>query len=310
MRVLVTNDDGPPSAEASPFILPFVCALEQSTDHELQVVIPHTQRSWIGKAHVPGETITATPFRTQHSESSWTTLNGTPASCVHVGLGHLFTAADVVIAGPNLGYNIASTFALSSGTLGAALEGAALERKAIAVSFERRSPRADEVVAEATRLSIRIIQKLLDEWDDEVAVYNVNIPLLAGVETKEVYWTEILDVSWSSGREGSAYRERLPDEIPADACGQAALANEAAHRDAPMSMLSPCQSPTSTRGGEEGAKPRIFYWDPTHGKGLWKDVHKEGSDAWAIHNGYACITPLKANYSHVRGYTGRVDLAR
>ncbi|KAK7398063.1 putative tubulin--tyrosine ligase pby1 [Neonectria punicea] len=113
--------------------------------------------------------------------------------------GHLFTAADVVIAGPNLGCNIASTFALSSGTLGAALEGTALERKAIAVSFERRSPRADEVVAEATRLSIRIIQKLLAEWDDEVAIYNVNIPLRAGVETQDVYWTEILDVSFCFG---------------------------------------------------------------------------------------------------------------
>lgn len=60
MHILVTNDDGPPSTLASPYILPFVHAL-RARGHVVSVVIPAEQRSWIGKAHIIGRDVATTP---------------------------------------------------------------------------------------------------------------------------------------------------------------------------------------------------------------------------------------------------------
>lgn len=52
----VTNDDGPPSNESSPYILAFVRTLEEA-GHEVSVILPSEQRSWIGKAHIIGKDV-------------------------------------------------------------------------------------------------------------------------------------------------------------------------------------------------------------------------------------------------------------
>ncbi|KAK4696251.1 hypothetical protein P7C71_g1649, partial [Lecanoromycetidae sp. Uapishka_2] len=50
MHILVINDDGPPSNQTSPYIHAFIATL-QNAGHLVSVVLPHEQRSWIGKAH-------------------------------------------------------------------------------------------------------------------------------------------------------------------------------------------------------------------------------------------------------------------
>ncbi|OAX78941.1 5'/3'-nucleotidase SurE [Emergomyces africanus] len=55
----VVNDDGPPSQKCSPYLFPFVKALGNA-GHLVSVVIPSSSRSWIGKAHIIGETLKAT----------------------------------------------------------------------------------------------------------------------------------------------------------------------------------------------------------------------------------------------------------
>ncbi|EED16682.1 acid phosphatase, putative [Talaromyces stipitatus ATCC 10500] len=59
MHILVVNDDGPPSQKLSPYIRPFVDALEDA-GHRVSVAIPAASRSWIGKAHIIGASLTAT----------------------------------------------------------------------------------------------------------------------------------------------------------------------------------------------------------------------------------------------------------
>ncbi|PGH17934.1 5'/3'-nucleotidase SurE [Helicocarpus griseus UAMH5409] len=59
MHILVVNDDGPPSQKCSPYLYPFVKTL-QDAGHLVSVVIPDSSRSWIGKAHIIGETLKAT----------------------------------------------------------------------------------------------------------------------------------------------------------------------------------------------------------------------------------------------------------
>lgn len=92
--------------------------------HELQlagvtvsVVLPHAQRSWIGKAHLVGRTVTPTYFRpgslysddgTTHAcprrdgGEEWILVDGTPASCAQIGIHHYFhekAPIDLVVSG-------------------------------------------------------------------------------------------------------------------------------------------------------------------------------------------------------------------
>lgn len=304
MKLLVTNDDGPPHAATSPFISSFVQALQEQTEHDVHVVLPHSQRSWIGKAHFPGELITTMQYLPGKNARPWTLLNGSPACCCQIGISHLVPSVDVVIAGPNLGCNISSIFALSSGTVGAAFEGACLERRAIAVSYEIRKLRLEAAIAEANRLSVRIIQWLLENWDENVAMYNVNIPLRIGVEKQDVYWTRIMDNSWSANGVGGAYREKIVEYEAVHASDQGVLDNAVANGTEQL------RSPTPSDSGLEMPMemPRVFAWDPTYGD-LWKDVKQEGSDAWAIHHGFPSITPLRANFAHVPDYAGKVNFS-
>jgi tubulin--tyrosine ligase len=81
------------------------------------VVLPHAQRSWIGKAHLVGKTVTPTYFRpgtlhtddgTVHSRprqdggEEWILVDGTPASCAQIGIHHYFKEKgpiDLVVSG-------------------------------------------------------------------------------------------------------------------------------------------------------------------------------------------------------------------
>jgi tubulin---tyrosine ligase len=296
----VLNDDGPPNPRTSPFISTFVRALKATTDHEINVVLPDRQRSWIGKAHLAGETITSSSYYDMEGyndgdgadKTAWTLLDGTPASCVQIGISHLFPETEVVVVGPNLGCNISSTFALCSGTLGAAMEGANLCRKDIAVSYEIRKNRDEGVLDEANRLAVRIVEWLLANWDPEVAVYNLNVPLRGGVGSREIHWTCIMDNFWS----GSAFTEILADEAPTVAASQTMLVDRAPncamgdHED---------NTPPSPPLGEL-AKTRFFHWKPTHSADLWADVHIPGNDCWSINQGYAWYATIFPLSPHLR----------
>ncbi|CCC71792.1 hypothetical protein NCAS_0I01240 [Naumovozyma castellii] len=160
MRVLITNDDGPLHDQFSPYIRPFIQYIKSNfPEWHITVCVPNTQKSWIGKAHLAGKSLTAQflysklnsqdntffgPFnqpqllnsdpdstlpRTQNNTEipidaiEWILLDGTPASCVNIALHHLSTKPfDLVISGPNVGRNTSAAYITSSGTVGAAME--------------------------------------------------------------------------------------------------------------------------------------------------------------------------------------------
>ena len=113
---LVTNDDG----VDSPSLVPLARTLGAS--REVRVVVPDAERSWIGKAITRFE-----PVRTesvQRDDIEVTTCSGTPADGVQLAVHTLFdTPPDLVVSGINLGFNHGAGFLLSSGTVGAAIEG-------------------------------------------------------------------------------------------------------------------------------------------------------------------------------------------
>lgn len=221
MHILVTNDDGPPSPESSPYVHCLVRHLQQA-GHVVSVCLPHTQRSWIGKAHMIGQTLKPLYYRpgaeahgddsrgTTHRRPSagreeWILIDGTPASCVQIGLYHFFQdrgPIDLVVSGPNYGRNTSAVFALSSGTLGAALEAAACTRPSIALSFAFFSRNHDPVIIEAAcRHSVKVIEALYRQWptDASADLYSVNVPLVEDVEKHKTLWTTVLQNYWADG---------------------------------------------------------------------------------------------------------------
>jgi len=304
MHILIVNDDGPPSNQSSPYVHSLVRSL-QDAGHLVSVVLPHTQRSWIGKAHIIGQTVKPTYFRpgtlhkddgTTHSrplpagapeQEEWVLVDGTPASCVQIGLYHFFQdrgPVDLVVSGPNYGRNSTAVFSLSSGTLGGALEAAICQRKAIALSYAFFNRNHDpEIIAGASKLSVRLIEYLYNNWGDNVDLYTVNVPLVENVGTRKVLWTKMLQNYWGNG---SCFQEVEDDEESANEEEERIREREGG--------LEPNDTASSdvTRH-----KHKHFKWMPR-----FSDVYKSvdaagpGNDGWAVKEGFTSVTPLKANF--------------
>jgi 5'/3'-nucleotidase SurE len=77
-----------------------------------------------------------------------------------------------------------SNFATSSGTIGAALEAALCGVRAVALSFAyfQDDPYTAADLAAASRVACRILRTLWATWPAGVQLFNVNVPLHAGVE--------------------------------------------------------------------------------------------------------------------------------
>lgn len=221
----------------SPYVRPLVEAL-QGAGHLVSVAIPAASRSWIGKAHlieaalkatyVPPDAFrndgtwdetytTPTPSESEAStEPEWVVItNGTPASCVQLGLFNLFTdrpPIDLVISGPNHGRNASTIYNLSSGTVGGALEAATCGKRGIAISFGSKDEQPLDIIEAAARLAVRIVHHLYENWDDRVELYNLNIPMRLDVETRPVLYTRTLPYYWSRGY---LYAEINADKAPA-----------------------------------------------------------------------------------------------
>jgi 5'-nucleotidase len=129
MRFLVTNDDG----IASAFLHVLIRALRDA-GHELFVVAPKNEQSWIGAAKSRHRPVRSERAGRDFGCPAWT-VDGTPADCVNIALAHLLPAApDAVVSGINIGYNASLGFILASGTIGGAWEGAAHGLPGIALS--------------------------------------------------------------------------------------------------------------------------------------------------------------------------------
>ncbi|KAI1814277.1 survival protein sure-like phosphatase/nucleotidase [Poronia punctata] len=328
MHILVTNDDGPPGP-ASPYVHSLVRAL-QKAGHTVSVCLPDTQRSWIGKAHMIGQTVKPLYYRppatyntlddttaqgTTHPRPSrgsdaveeWVLVDGTPASCAQIGLHHVFRErgpVDLVVSGPNFGRNSTALFALSSGTLGAALEAAVCRRRAIALSFAhfkgQQNPKEPAIVEQAIRHSVRVIEALAAQWptDGSVDLYTVNVPLLPGLESRRTIFTPMLQNYWGDG--GTCFTEVEGSIGGEDEEEERIRGSEGGPQD-------------KAADGEETEKGglihRHFKWKPR-----FEDVYQSvedappGNDGWAVKEGHTSVTPLKANFFQAASKLHGTDL--
>ncbi|RMX90645.1 hypothetical protein D0867_13372, partial [Hortaea werneckii] len=205
-----------------------------------------------------------------------------------------------VISGPNYGRNTTAVFALSSGTLGAALEASVCGYRAIALSFaffDRRN--LPDVVAESCQQALRVCSWLSENaaWGDG-RLYTVNVPLLKGCTEAKTVWTRMLQNEW---KQGACFQE-----LPAASAVDDASTEEAKLRK----QETRNESGTSTPAAESSKWPRRhFKWAPRF-TDVYEAVQRAGpgSDGWAVKEGQTSISAIRANFMHVEPYEGEVKL--
>lgn len=215
--------------------------------------------------------------------NEWILIDSTPASCVQIGLFHYFKdrgPIDLVISGPNYGRNSTAVFALSSGTLGGALEAAVCGYRSIALSYAFSSRDHDPVViAEASRHSVHLIGHLYKNWEEDVDFYSINVPLEAGVSEAKILYTNILDNRWTSGSCFEAIDAAESGEGP-DL--QEQKLRQAGEVDAGLGKGTKPGTGTTT----PGHRHMHFKWAPK-----FSDVYKSvdlgppGNDGWTVKEG-------------------------
>jgi 5'-nucleotidase len=198
--ILVTNDDG----VDSPALLPLIHAL--SPLGELRVAVPSTERSWIGKAISRWDELAVTKVVRDGVEIL--AVDGYPADCTNLAVHSLFgEPPELVVSGVNIGLNIGLGFFLSSGTIGAAMEGWIAGVPAIALSVGRvgedRHWKRDAVAnpehpvwQRAARVGADVVRTLRESgFPEDVDLISVNYPSDADVDTARVL-TELAVVGY------------------------------------------------------------------------------------------------------------------
>lgn len=235
----------------------------------------------------------------------WILVNSTPASCSQLGLNHCFKdkqAIDIVVSGPNYGRNTTAVFALSSGTMGAALEAAVSGYKAIALSFAFFDRINDPKITEQScRQSVKVVEWLAKNGDwDAGRIFTVNVPVQDGVGSKPTMFTKILQNEWTSG---SCFEETN------SAVEDPATEEQQLRRQESREGQGAQAGSEGDKGAGDRWKGRHFKWAPSF-KDVFESVRKSGpgNDGWAVSQGQTSITALRANFMHIDGYQGEVKL--
>jgi 5'-nucleotidase len=186
MKLLLTNDDSIESI----FLHELVHAL-RNAGHELYVVAPKTEQSWIGAAKSRHRAVQSTPADRGLGCPTWI-VDGTPSDCVNIALAHLLPERPhAVVSGINIGLNASLGFILASGTIGGAWEGAVHGLPGIAFSQDLPLEQFEQVrqnkgqpnteIHTTLRHSATRAAKLVPELVQATAersfvVHNVNFP--------------------------------------------------------------------------------------------------------------------------------------
>lgn len=183
-HLVVTNDDGPDS----PFFQAWLATLEREGAAPFTVVVPATNFSFVAKS------LSAGPIRVVRSSINRYAVSGSPSTCINLALHQLEGTRDLpkdeilILSGPNIGHNCGLASILSSGTVGAAVEGTLLGVKSIALSFPffngyNNWPEGE--IQDACRVTLDLVRGIWKEWPAEgETVFNVNVPMGAASSTE------------------------------------------------------------------------------------------------------------------------------
>lgn len=184
-QILLTNDDG----IRSPGL--WAAAESLSTLGYVTVAAPREQSSGMGRSLPSTSSGIITPESLLVHGQSWTVyaVGGSPAqAALHAILEIMPQKPDLVVSGINYGENLGSGVTVS-GTVGAAMEAAALGVRALAVSLETHqqyhlSYSREIDFAAAAHFTAQFARLLLDKsFPDDVNLLKVDVPSDATTET-------------------------------------------------------------------------------------------------------------------------------
>lgn len=159
--ILLTNDDGYDAAGLQALYK------ELKKQNEIFVVAPHTQQS--GASH---SLTLRKPIRVEKLHDRFYIVDGTPTDCVLLAYHDLIkTGIDLVVSGINHGPNMGSDV-FYSGTVAAALQGASMGIRSVAISIMGD---ASCDFANAVEYSCDLINRILVSERNDL-ILNVNIP--------------------------------------------------------------------------------------------------------------------------------------
>ena len=277
-QVLVTNDDG----ADSPLLVPLLRELSELA--ELCVVVPAAECSWTSKSMSRFEPLVLAEIESGGFPVQ--TLTGKPADCAHIGIHNLCSAKPaLVVSGINMGVNSGLAFTLSSGTIGAAVEGFLAGVPSAAFSLElpepafalwRRcrqlDPVLDALVAAAAAVTADIVAEILRGGLPASAdLVAVNMPASTKRESPRCL-TSLAKTSYGplfARREDESHfayhscqlqvvGDGANSDVEALACGAVAITPLRYSLDAPISSLDrqrfECGSFISESAGKRGAR--------------------------------------------------------
>lgn len=172
-KIILSNDDGIDAKGIA------ALANELKAHYELMIVAPDSERSGAGHSMTISEPLHVKQvYLPGLEEIPAFCVSGTPVDCVKLGCNSLGFEPDMVISGINHGSNL-GTDVLYSGTVSAAMEGALLNRPAIAVSTDARVPKHLDTAAKIARWVAAYVQT---HPLPSGMVLNVNVPDLEKVK--------------------------------------------------------------------------------------------------------------------------------
>lgn len=195
-----------------------------------------------------------------------------------------------------------AAFALSSGTIGAALSSSLSKTRSIALSYgtvQRPTPPA--YFEPAHLLSARIVSHLWDHWgrdeggirDGEVDLYNVNVPMVEGLLSDDglrICWTRMWRNSY-----GRLFAPHVVEPVVGSPAGPDSL-------DSDERGVVDGVDPGAAEDPDDDdppAQPLTFKFAPDM-TGLINPALANvpvGSDGWAIAKGFVSVTPMRACFA-------------
>lgn len=189
-RILLSNDDGYLAEGLN------TLATHLRDVGDVWVVAPDRERSATSHAISLHK-----PLRIREVSDRSFAIDGTPSDCVYIALHHIMDGPpDIVVSGVNHGANL-GTDVIYSGTVSAAMEGAVLGYRAVAVSLclpenhnREEPPRFDT----AARVACEIVTSALPRPMPSGVLLNVNVPNrtyddLAGIKLCRLGFTQWQD---------------------------------------------------------------------------------------------------------------------
>jgi len=175
--ILLTNDDGVSS-------IGLWAAYDALTPiADVTVVAPASQQSAVGRSISIFEPLRATQV-VMNGNKAWA-VAGKPTDAVIIGLYSLNLKPAMIVSGINIGENLSTESIMTSGTVGAALEGSNQGTKGIAFSLqvEDQGDKFDDPRTlahsfdEAKKVVRDVAERVLAQgFDKDTDVINVNIP--------------------------------------------------------------------------------------------------------------------------------------